>query len=71
MFIGFAIILIGLIFLLQNLGLISADVWQIIWPALIILFGLSIISKNSCRSWGWDVRRDEPGDRVRRSKAKE
>ncbi|MFA5368898.1 MAG: DUF5668 domain-containing protein [Candidatus Paceibacterota bacterium] len=68
MFIGFAIILIGVIFLLQNLGLISANVWQVIWPVLIILLGLSIISKNSCQAWKWEVHRDEPGDRVRRNK---
>jgi hypothetical protein len=46
MIIGIIIIIIGLVFLLQSLGLITGSVWQIIWPILIIIAGLGIICKE-------------------------
>jgi hypothetical protein len=53
MFFGIAIVLIGVVFLLQNLGFISASIWQVIWPIMIILFGFSILfKKSSCCGWG-------------------
>ncbi len=39
---GVAIIMAGLLFLLQNLGYISG-VRHFIWPSLLILWGVSII----------------------------
>ncbi|MFA5012952.1 MAG: DUF5668 domain-containing protein [Candidatus Paceibacterota bacterium] len=48
MFIGIAIVIIGVVILMQNLGIITYNAWQIIWPALIILLGLSLIFKSSC-----------------------
>lgn len=53
MLVGIAIIVIGIVFLLQNMGLISVSVWQVIWPLLIILLGVSMITKGSgCCGWG-------------------
>ena len=46
MFLAIAIIVIGAVFLLQNLGIISSNVWSIIWPALLIIAGISMICKN-------------------------
>ncbi|MFA5158700.1 MAG: DUF5668 domain-containing protein [Patescibacteria group bacterium] len=46
MFLGLLIFALGVIFLFQNLGYISASVWSIIWPALVIVAGLSLIFKN-------------------------
>lgn len=43
MFFGIAILIIGIAFLLQNLGLISGNFWDILWPLLIILLGLSMV----------------------------
>jgi len=53
MFIGFSILLIGTILLLKNLDIIPGDAWDIIWPSIIIIFGLSLILKpfRICR-WG-------------------
>jgi len=45
MFIGFSILLIGVILLLNNLGFIPGDAWDIIWPSIIIIFGLSLVLK--------------------------
>jgi len=46
MFIGIAIIVIGLVFLLQSLGIISGSVWSIIWPCILIIIGIGIIYKE-------------------------
>jgi len=53
MFFGIAIIVIGLVFLLQNLGIISSSVWEIIWPSLLVVAGISMICKRQgCCTWG-------------------
>ena len=46
MFISYALIILGVVFLLKNLGIISSSVWGIIWP--LILFNRTIsINKSS------------------------
>lgn len=49
MFVGISIVAIGVIFLLQNLGLISISAWQIIWPILIVILGLSMMYRTEKR----------------------
>src|ERR1051325_1665773 len=36
---------IGTVFLLRNLGYIYGDIWEYIWPAVLIAVGLSILVK--------------------------
>jgi len=40
MFISYALIILGVVFLLKNLGIISSSVWGIIWLLILILIGL-------------------------------
>jgi hypothetical protein len=47
MIFGIALVVVGLIFILQNMGYISASSWGIIWPALLIIVGISMICKKS------------------------
>ncbi|MCJ7718214.1 MAG: cell wall-active antibiotics response protein [Anaerolineales bacterium] len=44
-----AILLIGLgfLFLANNLGLMSINVWGLIWPAFLILLGISFLMRNA------------------------
>jgi len=49
MFLGFLIIALGVVFLLQNLGIFNNATWSVVWPILIIAFGLSIIFKKNRR----------------------
>jgi len=49
MFVGLMVLLVGIVFLLQNLGYISGNVWGIIWPAIIIIVGLSMIMRPKLR----------------------
>lgn len=37
---GIVLIIIGITFLLKNLGIISSGAWGFIWPALLIVLGL-------------------------------
>jgi len=46
MFVGALILLVGLVFLLQNLGYISGSVWDVIWPSIVIIAGLSMIFRG-------------------------
>lgn len=43
------IIIIGLLFLLRGLGVISAEVNDIAWPIVLILIGLQKMFKNMCK----------------------
>ena len=47
MIIGLGLILIGMLFLLDNLGIMRGDFWNYIWPLVFILIGISIISKRT------------------------
>ena len=63
MFFGLFLIIIGVIFLLENIGVITGDVWKYIWPSLIILLGFSVLikpSRGKFFGWGkWQRRDDE------------
>ena len=51
MFIGIILFILGLSFLLKNLGILMDVTWSIIWPAVIMLIGLFMILKR--RKW-WE-----------------
>ena len=46
MFLGYALIAFGLGFLLRRTGILTDEFWGIIWPLLLISFGLAMISKR-------------------------
>ena len=56
MIIGLILIIIGTVFLLQNLGYISGAAWAIIWPAILIVIGLGILLKRRNRGFFWEER---------------
>lgn len=48
-FIGFVFVFLGVVWLLENLGLIQVSLWEIFrtwWPALLIVLGLSFFIKK-------------------------
>ncbi|MBL7074866.1 hypothetical protein ISS37_06475 [candidate division KSB1 bacterium] len=55
MIFAICLIVVGVVFLLKNVGVITGDAWDIIWPLLIIYLGLSMIirRKNPESKWGW------------------
>jgi len=40
------LILIGILFLLKNLGIITGSIWSILWPLLVIILGLSLLARK-------------------------
>lgn len=54
MIVGLILIIIGGVFLLQNLGYISAGAWSVIWPAILIAIGLGIVIKGKCYGFFWE-----------------
>ena len=58
MFFGIILIVVGAIFLAQNLNLISGDVWGTFWPIILIALGAGVLLKKGggghcwCSSWG-------------------
>ncbi len=44
--IGAALILVGIIFLLKNLGLIAGINWDIVWPVAVIILGAVMLFKK-------------------------
>ena len=46
---GVLIVLVGLTFLLGSLGVIGEHMVSLIWPVLIILFGLKKICSGMCK----------------------
>lgn len=43
---GAALVVIGLVFLLKNLGLMPNIAWDVIWPIVLIVLGLTLIFKK-------------------------
>jgi hypothetical protein len=43
LFWGAVLVILGGLFLLSNLGIITADVWGLIWPMALILFGVWLL----------------------------
>ena len=50
---GFILLIIGIVFLLQNLGYISEGAWSIIWPLILIVIGLWILFKKEKGGFYW------------------
>lgn len=40
---GLIFLLLGILFLLRNLGLLPIEIWSAFWPSLLILLGIYII----------------------------
>ncbi len=50
MMVGLIVILVGIFFLLHNLGLLPSISWGVIWPVLLIIIGISMLEG---RRWWW------------------
>jgi len=45
---GLLTILVGVVFLLKNLGYITAVDWGIVWPIIFIYIGITMITRDRC-----------------------
>jgi hypothetical protein len=49
---GLIVVVVGAMFLLQNLGVITSAVWSLVWPSLLIVAGVSIMMKHEKKRKG-------------------
>ena len=56
MIFGLILLIIGVVFLLQNLGYISGAAWSIIWLAILIVIGIAILLKRRNHGFFWEER---------------
>ncbi len=54
-FCGSMMILLGMLFLFRNMGYFSREIWNFIWPGVLILAGIAIIVRRHCSSRCCDV----------------
>jgi predicted membrane protein len=47
---GGMVVLAGIVFLLNNFGLIHGDVWRFIWPGALIVIGLGMLARSIDRN---------------------
>ncbi len=45
---GLLAILVGSLYLLKDLGLISGFQWDILWPIILIYIGIAMVSRHRC-----------------------
>lgn len=50
---GIILVVVGAVFLLSNLGIISSSAWGIIWPLILIAIGLGVMVKKSKQGCGF------------------
>ena len=43
---GAALIIVGAIFLLKNLGIIEGVAWDIVWPIVVVVVGVMMVFKR-------------------------
>lgn len=43
---GVALIVVGAVFLLKNLGVISGFAWDVVWPILVIVAGAVMVFRR-------------------------
>lgn len=46
MWFGVTLVVVGVIFMLDNFGFLSHQAWDIIWPLLIVIIGVYLIFKR-------------------------
>jgi len=66
MFFPLVIIIVGVIMLLENLGVITGNIWEWVWPSLIVILGLSMLFKPSRRRQ-WQERAGSSGSDVKQN----
>ncbi len=53
MFFGLVLVIVGVMLLLEKLGIVTGSVWNYVWPCLIIALGLSIVFGRGWSKMRW------------------
>ena len=69
MFFPIFLIIIGIVFLLKNMGLVGDEVWGYVWPIFFIIWGVSMLMNRNklwAGFWRWS-----PGYYEKKEESKE
>ncbi len=55
---GLILIFVGVLFLLNSLGLLGGIAWDVVWPIVVVMLGLCMVIRDSkqgkgCSLCGW------------------
>ncbi len=50
---GLLVILVGVLFLFKNVGLINTISWGVLWPVIVMLIGIAMVTRRRCGCGGW------------------
>ena len=50
MFIGILLLLLGVLMLLQQMGIITGSVWEYFWPVIVVAVGVYLILKGRTKA---------------------
>lgn len=53
---GLILVILGILFLFEEMGIIQGDFWGYFWPVILIVVGLSLINKDKNKTdscWCW------------------
>ena len=56
MFVGILLLILGVLLLLEQLGIINTSAWGLIWPIALIALGASMVFKDKNKSKNIDIR---------------
>ena len=51
---GLILVVIGVVFLLRNLGFLPEGAWSTLWPVLLVLLGLFLIWRHGRERFYWE-----------------
>lgn len=52
---GTLLVVIGAVALLNNFGILPGNFWEFFWPVLLVLIGLSLMSRSRCPGCRWNM----------------
>lgn len=50
---GLVLVIVGVLWFLESIGIINSSFWAFIWPVILILFGLDLLQRDELDSSMW------------------
>lgn len=50
---GMVLVIVGVLWFLESIGIINSSFWAFIWPVILILFGLDLLQRDEPDSFMW------------------
>ena len=50
---GLVLVIVGVLWFLDTIGIIISSFWSFIWPVILILFGLDLLQRDESDNFMW------------------